>query len=141
MKVRRDSWHYRLWRWGREDKPYNSSKRSEPRDLCRYFWHIALVKVLLPLIGAGLIVAGIVAIVIATFREPLKAGLIALAITCGLSLIWGLVIISGRIEDRRTAVRNGWAPAKEPGITRQYLAARKRKMCPLIEVVDDGPST
>lgn len=135
MKVNRNSWHYRLWRWGRDDR--YSHKRSEPRDLCRYFWHIAIVKMLLPLIGASLIVAGIVAIVIKAANDPLTVGLVILAILGGLAVAFGLAEFFDRRADLRQ--RREWDPSlrKEPGIVRQYLRARKRRICPLIEVVDE----
>lgn len=131
MKVSRNSWHYRLWKYGRE--PYG----GEPRDLCRYFWHILLMKILVPIVVIGLVITGIVAILVSVWNHPLDA---AIVVGIALGLVVLLVAVGyfhQRREDREEERRNSGAPRKEPGLARQYLAARKRKLCPLIEVVDE----
>lgn len=136
MKVRKGSWHYRLWRFGRE------SSRSEPRDLCRYFWHLALVKVLLPLTIVGFALAGIGWVFWLIFQYPLEAAGTVLAIVLVAAFILGMVFgIRKLVErhERKEIERESLPPEppKEPSVVLTYLAARKRKVCPLIEVVDE----
>lgn len=131
MKVSRSSWHYRLWRFGRENS------RSEPRDLCRYFWHLALVKVLLPLAVAALAMAGIVGIFVTIWRHPIDAAIVVGGILGLLVFVIAVGYLAYRREVREEDRRASGAPPKKPSLTRQYLAARKRKLCPLIEVSDD----
>ena len=131
MKVHKKSWHYRLWRLGRENS------RSEPRDLCRYFWHIALLKVLLPLAVVVAALAGVVAIAWMIWENPIDFAIIVTTVLGLIAFVIGVGFLVRKSADRATQERLGVIEKKEPGVVREYLSARKRKVCPLIEVVDD----
>lgn len=141
MKVKRTSWHYWLWKFGRNEK-------SEPKDLCRYFWHIVLIKLALPLAIVGFVLLGIGALMWVIYGHPVFTGIVILGALLVAGLLIGLVFLIERLNERkaykRAEARRNPQPPREPGPTRvwfgllrQYLAARKRKICPLIEVIDD----
>lgn len=149
LKVHRDSWHYRIWSLGRPS-------RHTPRNLCRYFWYIALL-VLIGLTITALAIAGIVGLVYVVFTSPFES---LIAVLMGAAIIVGIILLVGiggylverhekKKEDERIRedrVRMGLEepqPPKEPGLIRSWLRAKKKKYCPLIEVVDHadkGPS-
>lgn len=131
MKIRSDSWHYRLWRFGRES-PY-----SKPVDLCRYFWHILLVKIMLPLalVAVVLLLFGLLIYVIATNL------VISTMVALGIGALIVLVIFGVVLDRRANAKEALYGPkpkkVKEPSLVREFLKARKQKICPLIEVIDE----
>jgi len=105
MKVRKSSWHYKVWRW--------SNGKEEPTNLCAYFWHVAFVLLIC--------------------ASPL--GWIAFLLAAiGAAGEW--------LQDKWDArsYRRGPRPPKvprEPGLIRSYLRAKKARVCPLIEFVDE----
>lgn len=136
MKVSSKSWHYKLWRFGRESD-------SQPRDLCRYFWHLALVKVLIPAVILALAVTGIVLLGILIWENPTTTAIVVAIVLLGAALLAGLGYLGYRWYQRseqKKAERRllPLEPPREPGVMRSYLIARKRKVCPLITVVRAG---
>lgn len=133
MKIKTSSWHYRLWKFGRENW------RSEPKNLCQYFWHLALIKILFPLAAVLMALAGIVSLAIWIWGNPMTTALIiagaAVAVGLVVAMVLGIRKLVEKQDAKEGARRAGEIPEKEPGVTRQFLAARKRKLCPLIEVV------
>ena len=133
MKVKNTSWHYRLWKLGRENW-------SEPHNLCKYFWHLALIKILLPLTLAAMVLIGVGSLIWVMWNNPLTTALVVLFTAIGV----GLVVLGYLAWPRATArwetrvERKAAAPPKEPSIVRQYLKAKKSKVCPLITVVKEG---
>lgn len=141
MKVRKSSWHYRLWRVGR------SNPDSEPRDLCRYFWHIMLLKVLVPAVIAGFVLLGVGALVWVIVRNPVEAALATSAASILVASVIGLVVLIKATEPRRAAKKKAREfasatappkPPKEPSLLWEFIKAKKRKACPLIDVVDES---
>jgi hypothetical protein len=135
MTVRKSSWHYRLWKLGRESY-------SEPRDLCRYFWHLTLIKIVGPLTLISLVFVGIGALLYVIWGHPTETALITFAAIVGIGLLAGVVWLVERMIERHRVQRRLQQlappkPPKEPNILWEYLKARKRKVCPLITVVDD----
>lgn len=135
LKVRKSSWHYRLWRLGRENP------NSEPKDLCRYFWHITLLKILLPATLGALVLVGIGGLLYVIYGHPLQTGFILIGVLLSAAGVVGLFFCIQKLHDRhlerRQERRNNPQPPKEPSLFREMLMARKRSMCPLIEVIDD----
>lgn len=135
MKVSSRSWHFRLWIVGRDSW-------ARPRDLCRYFWHLFLIKMLLPAVVATLVLLGIGFIAYIMWSNPVTtAVVIGLAIFAASCLII-LYFVIKKLVDRNDRLKKERAklppePEREPSILFMYLAARKRKICPLIEVVED----
>lgn len=138
MKVKATSWHYRLWKFGREFD-------SQPRDLCRYFWHLFLIKIVFPMIAAGFVLIGVIALVVIIWGHPLATVVAITSVLLGSVLLLDLVFLIRLLVERHQAKKKErrLQPAtepKEPSVLWTYLTARKRKMCPLIEVVRDTES-
>lgn len=137
MKVRKSSWHYRLWKLGRHPS-------SQPVDLCRYFWHIALIKILIPLTLAGCVLFAVGVILYTIYGHPAQTAMLLLAVLFGAALVFGLFKLGHKLSATYTTRRRqrratdliGRRP-KQPGLVRQMLWARKRAICPLIEVIDE----
>ena len=83
----------------------------EPKNLCRHFW-----------------------MTVTALWLALLTGILLPLILLAASYDW-LVKVGGWLTDR-LSVFDAPKPAKEPGLLRSYLAARKRRICPMIEVVD-----
>lgn len=129
LKVSDRSWHYRLWRFGREGY-------SQPKDLCRYFWHILIVKLLLPTVILTLAVIGIVLLGILIWNNLARSGIVVGIIILAILGTVGLIYLAYRLDMRAKAKKDAKAllsPGK-PGIVRSYIFAKKRKICPLIAV-------
>lgn len=129
MKVKTSSWHYRLWRAGRE------SSRSQPRDLCRYFWHLFLVKILLPLALVGFALLGLGALALAIWGNPAETGIIIGGLALIVIVVLAVALAGRKYSQRPMKSKKKVEVEKEPSVLLQYLSARKRKLCPLIEVV------
>ena len=133
LKVGRNSWHYRIWSMGR-------SYSTRPKNLCRYFWHIVF-KVVLALVAVGLALVGIGALVFLMVTKPIDflygLGTLLLCIGIVFALIFGIHKGADYADERHKRILKGEITPKEPGMIRTFLKARKKKYCPLIEVVDD----
>lgn len=147
LKVKSNSWHYRLWAAGR-------NPRSRPKNLCKYFWHNVL-KVAAALIVVGLALAGIGGILLVLYSFPVESFIVVSVIVFGISLIvglayfvhWGVTRIIRRRARIRDEIRWGDRPAPPPKIKGPppawwlALIAKKQKYCPLIQVVDEEAET
>lgn len=137
LKVRKTSWHYRLWRLGRENP------RSQPKNLCQYFWHIALLKVLLPATLASFVLLGVGALIWVIWGHPLATGLIVLSALVAIAIGVGAVVLIRKAVEAHQArsykrkITRAPRPPKEPSLFWAMVKARKAKMCPLIEVIDE----
>lgn len=134
MKVKTTSWHYRLWRFGRE------ADWKEPRDLCRYFWHIFIVKVLLPAAAATLVLMGIGFLAYIIWSNPITTVVVLGFVVLGVVLLIGLGFLIKKMVDRNKRLKEERLhlppePEPDPSVLFEYLKARKQKLCPLIEVV------
>lgn len=120
MKVNRNSWHYRFLSFARED--------PMPKNLCSYFWNIVFRIVLIPCISFfALGLAFLMAMpFLWTFFED--GGAIGIAI---IGAIIDIMILAAIWVDERK--KNRLYIYKPPGPLKQYLKARKEKVCPLIE--------
>lgn len=135
MQINSKSWHYRLWRFGRE------SPSSKPRDLCRYFWHLALVKVLLPALLAAMVLIGIGTLAVIVWKNPIVTGIVLGSIIMAVAAFVGIMLfVKWRIKQnkrRYVGAAPSGEPRRKPNVLLAYLAARKHKVCPLIEVIND----
>jgi glucan phosphoethanolaminetransferase (alkaline phosphatase superfamily) len=138
MTVRRTTWHYRLWKIGRKSD-------SEPYSLCKYFWHIFLLKVILPAALAGLVLVGIGSLVWVIVKNPVEAGLATAVAAILVAIVLGIIVLVKSTEERRAARKKQREyvaamtppkPPKEPSLFWEFIKAKKRKVCPLIQVVD-----
>jgi hypothetical protein len=134
LKVRKSSWHYKLWRLGR-------SRPDEPKDLCRYFWHLVLFKIAFPAFFGSLALFGIGSVLWIVWGHPLESGLIVLGSIVVAAALFGIALLVRRayrrLQMRSLKRKMSLAPPKEPSLVWVMVKARKRQMCPLIEVVDD----
>lgn len=136
MKIKTTAWHYRLWRLGREGSYH------QPRDLCRYFWHLFLIKILLPVAVVFLALFGIGTLLYTIWSNPITTAIIVGVIVLAVVLLIGFVFLIRKLveRNRRLAKERKLLPPEpdpEPSVLFTYLAARKRKICPLIEVVKE----
>lgn len=154
MKVKAGSWHYWVWCLGR-GTDYMGRRNSQPKNLCKYFWHIVL-KVVLALTVVGLALTGIGAILylVLSFPVVFGMGVIGLAIIC--LIVIGLGYLVGIWVDHRVNTKEAREERKQArwhadmarkrarenqppgtlGLTWAFIKAKKAKYCPLIEVVD-----
>lgn len=148
LQVRSNSWHYWVWSLGRRSS-------SRPKNLCRYFWHCAF-KIIGALIIAGLALSGIVGLLylIASFPIWFGIGMVGLGVAAVLFIGLGYLVgiwIDHRLatekqrhdrkrqrqiakNERRQAKQN--KPPSAFGLIWAFIRAKKKKYCPLIEVVD-----
>jgi hypothetical protein len=130
MRVSRSSWHYRWWNW------VNDHPANPPTNLCRYFWGIVLPA--LTMLGLALLaLVGLGYGIYWTFIRYTLATLAVVALGSAAFLVfWGSTKVETWWKNRPTRTRRPPKPAKEPGLVRSYLRAKKQRVCPLIEVVD-----
>ena len=126
IRIKQNSWHYRMWRWGHDSE-------AKPRNLCRYFWFCVLL-IALPTIASALVLLGLGALVYVIYKNPVDAATIVGLIVGGVGFVMGVGFLANRSEKRRK--KRGPQPLKEPSMARAYIAAKKSKVCPLIEIVD-----
>lgn len=135
MRVSTKSWHYRLWR-------IFKSEGQKPTNLCRYFWMIFWTVIVFLSLGF-LAVIGTYALVSSIVDNPVVWAIAVASVIVGALAIAGLALIIREMIKRHRAQEERYRrgleerpPPREPGITRQYLSARKKKLCPLITVVN-----
>lgn len=130
MKVRTDSWHYRMIRfWGWRPSP----------SLCGYFWQAVFASLsafgmgsMLSLMAGTVLYAFVVSPIAVYFSyfihvptDMLGRGLFILAFELSIALVTSIgVYLGGR---RRKPGR--------PALVGEYLRAKKEKVCPTIEFV------
>jgi hypothetical protein len=128
MKIRRTSWHFRVYRllismWTEGPFIFEGARSNHrPKNLCHYFWTVVLMILLLPI---WLVVGVVVGIV--------------LGLAYGIYLLWDSFAAERRIKRAARAVRLGKLQdvPKQLNLMREFLKARKAKVCPLIKVVDE----
>lgn len=139
MRVSEQSWHLRYVRWLQSSPDKAKNGAYMPRDLCSYFWKV-VGSVAAPAIGVPWLLF-VVGWIIWQFIEDWKLALLILGgIVGGLTLL-ALIAIGGTalFGNRPPKPKKVKKPKhkKEPGLIRSYMSARKRRVCPLIEVVKD----
>jgi len=117
MKIRTDSWHYRLYKLTHDGFPPDTT------NLCSYFWR-TVVGVLVAVI-MGAVILAVLALIGMVFTKFTLYSFAALGI---ILLLIALFIVRDRRPNR--------APA-EPGLVRLYLKAKKDRVCPLITFVEE----
>lgn len=130
LKISRTSWHYRMWKLVHQ--------HSEPRNLCRYFW-ANVFTIVIPTVICSFALAGLTALLWLIWSNPIESALTVGAIGLAAVLITLTVLLvkdQARRSRMRPVVIKPHKKPKPPGVLRAYLVARKKKMCPLIEVVD-----
>lgn len=155
MKVSRNSWHYRLYRYffnlwsvSFNDDPWEGIKYAlrirkshytnpRPTSLCSYFWSVVGVTLLVPVWLLFLLIIGLAIVLFAV-----------------LAAWWLLPVLKikeknreeiERLENELYAGEISWdeywrrkrqLETKTPNLFLSFLKAKKDKVCPLIKLVD-----
>lgn len=143
MRLRRDSWHYRLVNWGFTGE-FNISE-----NLCTYFWQVVLSMIMaMGVVAVGLVIAFIVYMVCLHYPWALWTDAIGsnFIINVFYSMAWigGGLFLRNTLDDMdllgpeiKCLTPSGEPkPPKEPGLVSQFIKAKKDKFCPNIEFVD-----
>lgn len=131
MKVSERSWHLRFVRFTRL---HLLEQWYAPHDLCSYFWGgivgalllwacLLVLAVALTCVVLGGIAAPFVLVFLA-LKGDVAARIMASVLAVGALALW--MVHRGR-----------HARARQPNLLIEYLRAKKRRICPLIEVVND----
>ena len=124
MKLSRDSWHYRYLNW------LDFYDHCNKYSLCVYFWKVVGGILILP-VGIALAVGAAWVLTMPLwwwfFDIELAPVIIAGVIDVGLlSLAWH--------EYRKDLRAEGKIPYKEPSLAAQWVHAKHRKICPLLDL-------
>lgn len=125
MKIRKDSWHYKL-----HEKSYSEHRfPSSNTNLCKYFWRVLGGAIHTAFVAAVIgIVLGVIGLLF------YKYTLISVSVVAAGVAIVGLFALYVYISDRKHAP--GYQEP-EPGLLRSYIRAKKAKVCPLITFVEE----
>lgn len=142
LKVNKDSWHYKVWRFVWADEGFaarhllpkwlKDSKDSEdafPKSLCPYFWSVVLAIPALPLLSMLFWTMELIRIIAVTIiwhsiRWILKAGV-------------SLIILAGAGVSKmrgRPNVKKGKKAGPRWSFFWEFLKGVKSKACPLIQL-------
>lgn len=134
MILNTQSWHYKLVD---EVSPIYASdiKRKGTASLCNYFWRVVFAILWAVLAFAG-IAAFLFCFAFITLIAPVAwfvAGVAGAPAFCG-ALVW-LAFLSVALDEMIKRRKYNEAPKeKKPNILFDYIAAKKSKVCPLMEV-------
>jgi hypothetical protein len=128
MKIRKDSWHYKLY-----EKSYSEHRfPASNTNLCKYFWRV---------IGGTIYLAFCIAVICAVliglgflFYEHTLISVSVVAV--GVAIV-GLCVLYTYISDRADLRHALGYQEPEPGLLRSYVRAKKAKVCPLINFVEE----
>jgi hypothetical protein len=129
--VKRSSWHYRLINFY-----YNDKYKPDHPVLCKYFWTVVLFSVITVVISPFLLGALVVMGINGGYRHFFPKDEEKAAEK---KLLKAREKIQK--EDAREAKRLERDLYKEPSLLRSFLRAKKDKVCPLIEFVDEEPTS
>jgi hypothetical protein len=132
LRFSRRSWHY--WLYSR-NLFFIRGYRTGAKNLCAYFWSIVGIVV-----GNLLLIAVLLALLIylgVTISAHLVILLYALGIIVGAVVFFGGVWLVGGWWDNWAEKRRGRAKVeRRPNLLFEYVKAKKKKYCPLIEWAD-----
>lgn len=111
MIIRRDAWHYRYLEW------LGGVNFCPPKTLCSYVWTLVLVGGVMP----GLILFIGVGMAVLVWMKPWQFALGAVGVGFIVFVCFGMPALMERLRYRT------------PGLLRQWVRAKKAKVCPLIE--------
>ena len=139
LKISDSSWHYRF---------YVKLWELPPKSLCGYFWGLVFGIIFLPfwlllaatqkfrwvrrLLFAVFIAWAIFVLIAAVIDSWWNLLIIPVGLAVLAAIVIGVLVSIVVIQERR-----GSKPATDPGlsgVTWEYVKAKKRRVCPLIEV-------
>ena len=125
MKVKRSSWHYKLGLLG-DTEPYND-------NLCRYFWRlVGRLAIFLVFLFLALYVPFFVGYLVYLFCVGPFISNVIMASFVVLSIALSTMVI----KVFRKKLGKPIGTFGENNIVVEYIKAKKRKVCPIIEYVD-----
>ena len=139
IKISSRSWHYRLLKWAQHDSV------EMPKTLCGYFWTVVLI-----LVGPVLVVLGVLALIALYVGAILESwwwmivgpllvavGLVVAVLVLVLAVLVGEILSNLYHGLRPNQESKGHSTARLIG---EFIGAKKRRICPLIEVVGEEPT-
>jgi hypothetical protein len=130
MKIKKSSWHYRMHRM------FNGGFGPGYKSLCTYFWGTVgttlLVGVALPV--SSVIILGLM---LAPFVYLFTGNLEIIGAVVAGSFLDIIALFGFWAWYRHTHPSTKLRVEKEPSLVVEYLKAKKRKVCPLIEYTND----
>ena len=132
MKIRKTAWHYNFYNFSFEHGAHGAPEKT---SLCLYFWRtvFGMFKILFIVVAVLVILFSIGAVI---YNWPLASlGGGAVGAVCILTVhYWSRM----RNYVNKTLYRTvDEVEEREPGLLRSYLKAKKDKICPLIEFVEE----
>lgn len=164
MNINKNSWHFKMNLWFKSDNMWKM-----PKTLCGYFWttvlHVLFSSAIITFIGSVAWMFGwpIVAdtgilswigISLSAFwlnavAVPVGAVVIAVFVLLFAAIAFGFIFGLEKFKRYRNQkqytkklarVKAGLPAEAEPSVFVQYLKARKRKVCPMIDYVEGKTS-
>ena len=126
MKISTDSWHYRL---------IDVLDFDHPDNLCAYFWKVVGSALAIPLFTA-FILGGIVIVLMPLWWWLLaKPVALVAVIVIGAGEIVGLTaMLREAVQERHSEeIRAGERERPTPSLFSEWISAKHRKICPLID--------
>lgn len=130
MIVNVNSWHYK-WASKIWDK--------NPKSLCSYFWKVVFTFTFMGCLSLAAVVFGLVGLMI-IFYPILQIWFTDLGVAIVSFLFWAFAGFAVSYQYREYLRHSGKVLPKlvvEHGLVHQYLDAKHRKVCPLIEYKDE----
>ena len=140
MKIKRDSWHYKL------NCKFNGEWRMEQiRSLCPYFWttvlHLALITLFSGLVATvvTILIIPLIHYFLIELTNENALDLVDVGVTCYIlvAVIVSFLCMCLTVNKGVTTIKNkiDKIPRKktEPNLFFEYLKAKKEKICPVIE--------
>ncbi|UNY41183.1 hypothetical protein [Klebsiella phage KP185] len=164
MNINKNSWHFKMNLWFKSDNMWKM-----PKTLCGYFWttvfHILLSSAIAAFIGiiawmfgwpivaeTGILAwmgIGLSAFWLNVVAVPVGAVVIAAFVLLFAAIAFGFIFGLEKFKHYRNQkqytkklarVKAGLPAEAEPSVFVQYLKARKRKVCPMIDYVEGKTS-
>ena len=146
MKISKNSWHYRFGNWYYHDV-FNYTdyqlKRIEPNnrmyDLCSYMRTFIFIPSFLLFLSVFLYVFSFIAFIVMLRNYMAEFSLIVILVLIGTAFFSMLVVIvkfSSRKLNNFLEKNYDKEEIKTPNVFIEYVKAKKKKFCPLIEFVE-----
>nr|WP_153932183.1 hypothetical protein [Klebsiella pneumoniae] len=164
MNINKNSWHFKMNLWFKSDNMWKM-----PKTLCGYFWttvlHVLFSSAIITFIGSvawmfgwpivaetGILAwmgIGLSAFWLNVVAVPVGAVVIAAFVLLFAAIVFGFIFGLEKFKHYRNQkqytkklarVKAGLPAEAEPSVFVQYLKARKRKVCPMIDYVEGKTS-
>lgn len=151
MKINKDTWHYETFRWWERNSfsEFASARRwrhtAPPISLCRYFWIVMLYVPLMWLLRGKSAVALWVVAAFGLLSVMAKGIAAEQGISFWLAFLQVAGVVTAIIVGGllllfiAAAISTSWRKLDEgnPSLASEYISAKKRKVCPIIEFEEE----